>query len=80
MRVHVTSQYSTTKALNVLVPQGSCACPVLFNLYSSTICDHVLDNILLNGYTLQIYVTPMINEMVAIKNLEKSLISVNVCV
>ena len=46
-------------------------------MYSSTICEHVPDNILLNGFadnhTLHKNVAPTINELVAIKKLEKSL-------
>ena len=76
-RVCMSSKYATNKTLSFSVSQGSCAGPVLFNIHSSTICDHVPDYNLLNGFaddhTLQINCTPIINEMVAIKNLENSL-------
>ena len=74
-------EYSSLKTSPFSVPQGSCAGPILFNLHSSTISDHVPDNILLNGFadkhTLQIDFTPMINELDAIKNLEKSLMDIS---
>ena len=77
MRVNVASEYSSTKTLPFSVPKGSCTGPILFNLYSSTISDHVPNNILLNGLTddqtLQIEFTPMINELDDIKNIGKSL-------
>ena len=77
MRVYVALGYSRFKTLTFSVPKGLCAGPILFKLYSSTTSDHISDNILLNSFTddhtLQIAFTPIINEIDAIKNLEKSL-------
>ena len=66
MRVNAALEYSSLRTLPFSFPQGSCAGPILFNLYSSTISNHDPD-ILLNGFaddhTLQIDFTPMINEL-----------------
>ena len=77
MTVHVVLKYSSLATLPFLAAQGSCPGSILFNLYSSTIGDHIPNNILFNGspdhHTLQIDFTPTINELYVIKTLEKSL-------
>ena len=49
-KVNINSAYSSTRDLNFSVPQGSCAGPVLFSVYASTIRNVVNDNISLHGY------------------------------
>ena len=48
--VNVEKPYSLPRQLNYCVPQGSCAGPTYFNMYSSTIKDVIPPNISINGF------------------------------
>ena len=50
LRVNVNSSYSSTKALDFSVPQGSCAGPSLYSVYASTMQDIVPATIDIHGY------------------------------
>ena len=49
-KINIGSSYSSARELNFSVPQGSCAGPVLFSVYASTIQNVVTQDISLHGY------------------------------
>jgi hypothetical protein len=49
-KVNIGSQYSRDIDLNFSVPQGSCAGPVLYLAYASTLQEAVFSNIQLHGF------------------------------
>ena len=49
-KVNVGEIYSTRRELGFSVPQGSCAGPVLYSAYASTMQDIVPDNVDIHGY------------------------------
>ena len=73
-KVNVGSAYSEPKSLTFSVPQGSCAGPILYLLYASTMKEVVPDNIDLHGYAddhaLKIHFSPSKSEVSAISTLE----------
>ena len=74
-KVNVGKAYSEPKHLPFSVPQGSCAGPVLYLLYASTMQEEIEQNIDLHGYAddhaLKIKFLPTKNETIAISTLEK---------
>ena len=49
-KVAVNGYFSSNKELKFSVPQGSCAGPVLYTAYSSTMAEVVLEHISIHGY------------------------------
>jgi hypothetical protein len=49
-KVKVNSGYSSVRNLSFSVPQGSCAGPILYLAYASTMKDNIPENIALHGY------------------------------
>ena len=74
-KINVGRAYSEPKHLPFSVPQGSCAGPVLYLLYASTMQEVIDENIDLHGYAddhaLKIKFLPTKNETLAVSTLEK---------
>ena len=74
-KINVGRAYSEPKHLPFSVPQGSCAGPVLYLLYASTMQEVIDENIDLHGYAddhaLKIKFLPTKNETFAVSTLEK---------
>ena len=74
-KVNVCRAYSEHKYLPFSVPQGSCAGPVLYILYASTMQEVIGNKVDLHGYAddhaLKIQFLPTKNENIAISTLEK---------
>ena len=76
-KVSVRSAYSEVKDLQFSVPQGSCAGPVLYLAYASTMQEVVPQNIAIHGYAddhaIKVTFNPSdrLDETSAMKNIEK---------
>jgi Reverse transcriptase (RNA-dependent DNA polymerase) len=74
-KVNVCQAYSEPKYLPFSVPQGSCAGPVLYILYASTMQEVIEKNVDLhvyaNDHALTIKFVPTKNENIAVSTLEK---------
>ena len=83
LRPHINGARSSIQSLDFSVPQGSCAGPMLYMAYASTLQDQVSKGINLNGFADDHSVNKSFNlneindELRTIESLESSLENIN---